>query len=104
MLKTFLVVFRYKTRPRFRKGTWKDEERVFTAETHMDALRSAKRYAEQKYRSEWVIDVCSLLIPVCSCYKVGDMSFTRGCDVHGKPGMTREEQDAIIREAAKEGF
>jgi len=58
-LKNFLVVFRYKTRPRYRKGTWKDEERIFAAENLNEALRLAKSYAEQKYRSQWIVDVCS---------------------------------------------
>ena len=60
-MKPFLTVFRYKTRPRYRKGSWKDEEKVFAARDLSEALRLAKTYAESKYRSEWVLDVCSEL-------------------------------------------
>jgi hypothetical protein len=54
----FIVLFRYKTRPRFRKGIWKEAEKIFSATDQMEALRLAKDYAEKNYRGQWVIDVC----------------------------------------------
>lgn len=63
MLKNFLVVYRFKTRPRYRKGKWKDEEKVFAAHDQMEALRLAKQYAEVTYRGQWLVDVCTELQP-----------------------------------------
>jgi len=57
-IKPFAVFFRFKTRPRYRKGTWKSEEKVFAARDLAEALRLAKEYAESTYRSQWVVDVC----------------------------------------------
>jgi hypothetical protein len=79
-LKNFLVVYRYKTRPRYRKGKWKEEEKAFSANDLAEALRLAKSYAESTFRSQWVIDVCTPL------------------------PMTREKEEGRIRKAAKEGF
>lgn len=59
----FFVAFRYKTRPLFRKGKWKAEDKVFIAAYRTEALRLARKYAEENYRGEWVMDVCSEIAP-----------------------------------------
>lgn len=58
-IKVFVVVYRYKTRPRFKSGRWKVAEKSFGARDLAEALRLAKEYAEATYRGQWVVDVCS---------------------------------------------
>ena len=57
-IKCFIVLYRYKTRPLYRKGKWKEEEKTFAAHDLAEALRLAKKYAESNFRGQWVVDVC----------------------------------------------
>lgn len=59
MMRYFIVLYRYKTRPLYRKGKWKADEKCFAASDLAEALRLAKEYAEKHFRSQWVVDVCS---------------------------------------------
>lgn len=58
-MRYFIVLYRYKTRPLYRKGKWKEDAKCFAARDLAEALRLAKEYAEKNFRSQWVIDVCS---------------------------------------------
>lgn len=55
----FLVTYRYKTKPMFRKGRWMTQELVFGAGSLEAALRAAKEHGEQIFRRrDWQIISC----------------------------------------------
>lgn len=58
-MKYFKVLFRFRTRPMYRKGRWTEKNVVFGAKDLMEALRMARAHAEKYWnRRKWNIVSC----------------------------------------------